>query len=176
MPKYPEMVIFGTQKSDSKFILGTINDNIFYIYRDVDEDYALEIYNDQTKSQKTILVTNKKLQFLKYNNQIVLKILDNNSLKTERMLGTSSSTDIKSKYLSESGKYISLNSLKVVKGVSNGFKPIVVNGNYARTLESYITYSLEDLYHALSNYSESASLKEIFNDSRMKGKYSGRVF
>jgi len=175
MPLYPEMVIFGTKASDKKFILGTINDNIFYLYRTVNEDYAIELYNDNTKVQKTILLTNKKLQFLKYNNQIVMKIFNNPKLKNERDIG-SSAINITSKYTNEPATYISLNSLEIVKGVSKDFKTIIVNGNYATTLETLITYDLEKLYYTLGHYEESATLKEIFKNYHSSQSYNGRVF
>jgi hypothetical protein len=161
-PKYSKMVsmiLFGTHKSTFKNIIGIINDNIFYTYEDTNGKDVLEVYNGKTNSQKTILETNNKLQFLKYGNQIVVKIFDNKNLKSEHNLGDQ---NIKTAYSNMPAKYISLNLLENVPGVSQEFKPIILKGYYAHTPEAYITYSLTDLDDAFSHFKQSGTLKLLF--------------
>ena len=106
---------------------------------------------------------------------MVLKIFDDKNLKTETSLG-SWANGIKTKYSNMPAKYISLNTLQVVSGVSKEFNPIIVNGNYAQTLESYITYSLKDLSRAFYHYEYSGTLKKNFRDFRGSQAYNGVVF
>jgi len=161
-PQYSKlitMILFGTHKSTFKNIIGIIDDNIFYTYKDTNGKDVLEVYNGKTNSQKTILETNNRLQFLKYGNQVVVKIFNDKNLKAEHVLGN---TNIKTRYANMPAKYISLNLLANVSGVSQDFEPIVLKGNYANTPESYITYNFTELNRAFSHFKQSGTLKLLF--------------
>ena len=160
--QYPEIVsvfLLGKHKSPIKYTIGVIGDNIFYAYEGYNGKSILEVYNGKTNSRQAILETNNKLQFLKYENQIVVKIFDDRNLETERELG---SHNINTAYSNMSAKYISLNLLANVPSVSQEFKPIILKGNFARTKEAYITYSLKDLETAFSHFMQSATLRLLF--------------
>lgn len=133
--------------------LGAISDRIYYIYTKgiFSRTNYIEVLNTKTNKVDTLLSDseNKRIQFLKAGNQIVLKIFNNPKLKSESIM-FQYSKNFQTKYSQEPAKYISLNTLTEVNGVSEDFKPLRLFSYFeditgGESKMTNITYTLGEL-------------------------------
>ncbi len=94
------------------YFVGAINNNICYVKGStLTETAQLKVLNTTTGKRYTLAQADTKIQLLKSGNQVVLKIFEN--------IGKSNAPKIKE-------KYISLNSIEEVEGISSNFTPIKI--------------------------------------------------
>lgn len=125
------------EASKKPVILGIRNDIVFYAYPsgsffslslpkkiieayDINNDKKYTLFSDTDSDG-----ISKKIQLLKHNNDVVLKIFDNPEIKSEIIFDTYD-VDNNSKYINEPAKMIHLNSLKEIDGISSSFSIIPV--------------------------------------------------
>ncbi len=160
-------------------VIGTANDKIYYAYMKgtFSQEHFLEVLDTKTNKVSTLVTgstfgTNTKFQLLKFKNQVVIKIFDNKELKQEKIVwdlrrSKPTAESFSSKYANESAKYISLNSLKEVNGVSNNFRPVILYSKYTnagnkQSKVAFITYSISELHSAMTKSIKSRKLKPLF--------------
>lgn len=157
-------------------VVGVVGDKIYYTYQSgmLLAEYFLEVLDTKTNKVYTLVgdklfddsSVKKKMQILKSSDQIVLKIFDNPKLKVESKL-FKHKTSVESKYTNESAKFISLNSLKEVSGVSNEFKIVPILSNYnniggEKVKETYITFSMTELTPKYIKDIKTKSIQPLF--------------
>ena len=151
-PKSPGSDIMGAV-DDRYYVVGTLGDKIFYIYKGSNGKKILEAYNLKTNETNTLIDDTKQVQFLKNGNQVVLKAFKNQGLSNECDTLNGYHTSLKSKYSNEPATYIDLNTLNEVSGVSSSFKPIFMysvseNITGAFMKETCVTMNATELYVA----------------------------
>ena len=160
-------------------VVGIINGKIYYTYQQgvFSTENILEVLDTKTGKVSTLLNggtfgTKIKFQLLKSGNQIVLKIFDNKKLHKESIIwglvkGKPTAKNFNSKYANEPAKYISLNTLKEINGISGNFEPIVLysrftNAGNGQTQKAYITFDISDLNAAMTKSIKLRKLKPLF--------------
>jgi len=137
--------------------VGAIDDKIFYIDSIgghlFDKHHVLKMYDPKTDKTLAIAQKDDHVQFLKHNDQIVLKIFTGPefSSQTRNHHGIPSNYEIPS---NQTFRYIYLNTLEEVDGVAENFKPIVLTRlpNYITTNSlTYFTYTINDLDNIFSD-------------------------
>lgn len=136
-------------------IVGIAGDNLLYINSEstgfLSSKDVLKVKN-LTNGNVTPLLEkggNEKLQILKSGSQVVLKVFSADKLQTEsKMHGHY--INLKTKYNDLPARYISLNTLTEVDGVSDAFRIVPLYGGFSNmgggyTKETYITYNLTRL-------------------------------
>ena len=142
------------QLNNRHLIIGASKDKILYIERVstgfLSKASILKVLDTNTDKSIPLLKEGEEyLQFYKLGNEIILKIMSGDTLSSEsKMHGHY--TNVKSKFTNKKGRYIHLNTLTEVDGVSKDFKLIPLytgfsnmGGGYTRT--THITYTLQRL-------------------------------
>ena len=158
-------------------VIGVKNNIVYYTYKSggfLGNDYILGAYDIKTNKAYTLFFdklfdnkdTRKKLQFLKSGNQIVLKIFDNPTLKSETALFVHT-RNLETKYNNEPAKIISLNTLKEVKNISSDFYPVPLFSGYENIVGSNVnttevTFTLSDLFHSYLKAQQNKVSKPLF--------------
>lgn len=157
-------------------VIGIVEDKVYYTYQSgmLSAEYFIEVLDMKTNQVHT-LVGDKlfdsndlktKMQILKSGNQVVLKIFNDPKLKLESKL-FKHTANVESEYTNEPAKYISLNSLKEVNGVSSDFKIVPLMSNYTnasghKVNETYVTFSTTALTTKYIANIKTSSLEQLF--------------
>lgn len=132
--------------------IGIVNDNIYYVYGTSGfmSKTVFEVFNTKTNVSSTLFIGNDdKFQLYKNNDNIVLKIFNNKDVQKEEKLGQYVNNPI-SKYEQTPAKFVLLNTLQEIDGISN-YKLIPIFTTYKNVGKedvplTIITFELRDLY------------------------------
>ncbi|MCX6060802.1 MAG: hypothetical protein NT103_00920 [Campylobacterales bacterium] len=159
MAQYPKY------KTPTMYILGAVGSKVVYVYKDSHGDDTIEVYDPQTKVYYPLLNDSKKIQLLRGNNDIVIKVFQSDAVHIESK--NDNYTSYESKYKNEPATYISISKLKEVAINESEYNPIFLHSYFdnmggGRTPTTLLTFDTNVLALYMWKNAEGQRYSPIF--------------